>query len=106
MTSRVSTIRAKHARVDHAAGAASYSAKSIVAFLALLATNLVNEVVTTGTPWPVDWQGWLTLLVTTLGGTMMVWYKTNGPKPREVAAHSRDYAHDDKPPPHPPLPAE
>lgn len=108
----VSHFRAKHAKVDHAAEVVSYHAKSIMAFLALLVTNMAAEVASTGQPWPSDTAGWMTLLGTTIGGTLLVWAKSNGPRPHElvVAPHSHDDdggdEGGDKPPHHPPLPTE
>lgn len=58
-----------------------YCWKSIAAFLALLATNVATRWVTNGEPLPADTKGWITFSITTIGGTWLVWQKTNGPKP-------------------------
>lgn len=59
----------------------SYVAKAVLAFLALLATNVATALVSSGQPWPHDRAGWLTFAVTIVGGTWLVYQKSNGPPP-------------------------
>lgn len=54
--------------------------KSILAFLSLLATNVATRLVTMGEPLPESGADWLTFIVTTVGGTWLVFQKTNAPK--------------------------
>lgn len=62
-----------------------YCWKSICAFLALLATNIATRWVTNGEPLPENTAGWVTFGITTVGGTWLVYGKTNGPKPDRSA---------------------
>ena len=65
-----------------------YAAKAVLAFLALLLTNVFTRLITNGEPIPADTKGWLVFGITTLGGTWLVWQKTNGPKP--TGKHAAD----------------
>lgn len=58
-----------------------YCWKSILAFLALLATNVATRWVTLGEPLPESLKDWGAFAVTTIGGTWLVWKNANGPKP-------------------------
>lgn len=60
---------------------AKYAAKSILAFLSLLATNVATLWVVNGQPLPQTGGEWVTFAVTTIGGTWLVFQKKNGPKP-------------------------
>ena len=54
--------------------------KSILAFLALLATNVATRWVTNGEPLPETGKDWITFAITTVGGTWIVYRKSNAPK--------------------------
>jgi hypothetical protein len=54
--------------------------KTILAFLSLLATNIATRLVTMGEPLPESAGDWLTFIVTTVGGTWLVFQKSNAPK--------------------------
>ena len=51
--------------------------KSVMAFVALVATNLVANVANSGNPAPQTLAEWLTLLGTTVVGTWAVYRKRN-----------------------------
>lgn len=61
-----------------------YCWKSILAFLALLATNIATRWVTNGEPLPENTAGWVAFGITTVGGTWLVYGNTNGPKPEHA----------------------
>lgn len=54
--------------------------KSILAFLSLLITNVATIWVTNGTPLPHTSTEWVTFAVTTIGGTWLVFQKSNAPR--------------------------
>lgn len=54
-------------------------AKAVVAFFALLVTNLVTNLTATGFVFPHNVSGWLAFLGTTIVGTFGVWWKANSP---------------------------
>lgn len=58
-----------------------YLAKSILAFLGLLATNVATRWVVNGEPLPASTSDWVAFGVTTIGGTWLVFRTSNGPKP-------------------------
>lgn len=58
-----------------------YCWKSILAFLSLLVTNVATLLVVNGQPLPTNGKEWTTFLITTFGGTWLVFSKGNGPKP-------------------------
>lgn len=62
----------------------AYTAKAVLAFLALLATNVATALVTNGQPLPQSREAWLTFIVTIVGGTWLVFQKRNGPRPGET----------------------
>lgn len=66
---------------DTTAAYLRYVWKSVVAFLALLATNVAYALVQSGQPWPATGKEWGVFAITTLGGTWLVYQKGNGPKP-------------------------
>lgn len=51
--------------------------KALLAFLALVATNLLTTLSATGAVWPDTTHGWVTLVGTTVVGTFAVWAKGN-----------------------------
>lgn len=55
--------------------------KSILAFLSLLATNASADLTLDSDPWPQTGAEWMRWLVTTAGGTWLVWVKRNAEKP-------------------------
>lgn len=59
-----------------------YGAKSLWAFLGLIATNIAMLWVTDRQPLPQTRDEWITFAVTTIGGSWLVWRQTNGPKPQ------------------------
>ncbi len=56
--------------------------KSILAFVALLVTNLSANIANSGTLTPQTTGEWLTLLLTTVAGTFAVYAKRNEPTVR------------------------
>lgn len=63
-----------------------YAWKSVLAFLALLATNVATRWVTNGEPLPESGADWAAFAVTTVGGTWLVFRsRANGPKPTSDA---------------------
>lgn len=61
--------------------------KAILAFGALLATNVATQLTTASAPWPTDGGEWLRFALTTAGGTWLVWQgPRNKPKRRRRAA--------------------
>lgn len=65
-----------------------YTAKSVLAFASLLATNVATLWVTNGQPLPTNRGEWITFGVTTIGGTWLVWGRRNGPKPEGTESYS------------------
>lgn len=61
-----------------------YCWKSVLAFLALLATNVATQLMTAGVPWPTNGGEWARFGATTVLGTWLVFGKTNGPKPESA----------------------
>jgi hypothetical protein len=51
--------------------------KYVVAFVALLVTNLLATVTATGFVFPHSVGGWISFVATTVGGTFAVWVKSN-----------------------------
>ena len=51
--------------------------KSILAFLALVLTNVATQLTTTGTAWPTDGGEWVRFAVTTVLGTWLVYQVPN-----------------------------
>lgn len=54
--------------------------KAILAFLALLVTNVSTRLVANGEPLPQTGEEWVTFAATTVGGTWLVYRKANAPK--------------------------
>lgn len=67
--------------------------KAILAFLSLVATNAVTDLMQDGSPWPSTGGEWARWGVSILGGTLVVYGKGNAPKPMPV-----DVAVEDNPP--------
>ncbi len=55
------------------------NAKAIVAFVSLLITNLLANVVVAGHVVPQDLSEWAVAVLTTLAGTFAVWSQANKP---------------------------
>lgn len=53
--------------------------KALISFVAIVAGNLWTQVTTTGTPLPHNTSGWVALVVTSVGGSFLVWAKANNP---------------------------
>lgn len=65
-----------------------YCWKTITAFLSLLTTNVATLWVVNGQPLPTNGKQWAAFAVTTIGGTILVFGKRNGPKPRRTRRRS------------------
>lgn len=53
--------------------------KAILAFFALLLTNVATQLTTVGVPWPVTGSEWARFLVSTTLGTWLVYQVPNRP---------------------------
>lgn len=53
--------------------------KAIMAFVALLTTNIAYQLLDTSTPWPSTPKAWMVFLVTVALGTWLVYQKANAP---------------------------
>lgn len=53
--------------------------KAILAFLALLVTNVATRWVTNSEPLPASGRDWIAFAITTIGGTWLVYQKANSP---------------------------
>lgn len=58
--------------------------KGILAFLSLVATNAVTDLMQSGNPWPNTGGEWVRWAVTVFGGTLLVYGKGNAPKNPEL----------------------
>ncbi|AYQ99977.1 hypothetical protein PBI_NEBKISS_36 [Mycobacterium phage Nebkiss] len=54
--------------------------KAIIAFLTLVATNAATDLMQSGNPWPSTGGEWARWGVSILGGTLLVYGKSNAPK--------------------------
>ena len=63
--------------------------KAILAFLALVVTNLATRFVTNGEPLPTTAKDWALAIGTTTLGTWLVYQKRNAPLPDASAKHAR-----------------
>lgn len=53
--------------------------KALIALVALIVANLWAQLTATGAVLPHNVSGWVALLATSIGGTFLVWLKSNNP---------------------------
>lgn len=53
--------------------------KALLAFVFIAIGNLWAQLTATGTVLPHNISGWVALVVTSVGGSFMVWLKSNNP---------------------------